>query len=106
MRNTLGYGPARGGGAGGSAGQKGPAFKRLRDVVLVALKEMADDPENATALFADTNGKVHAIVGWEEIERIERLPHEVPLPVDDERCVMNDVDDTAIEPPYMSRRRR
>eukprot|EP00966_Prymnesium_polylepis_P140264 3239866-Prymnesium_polylepis.1 len=37
MHTTLGYAPVRGG--GGSVGQKGPAFKRLRDVVLVALKE-------------------------------------------------------------------
>jgi hypothetical protein len=100
MRTTLGYTPARGG--GGGAGQKGPAFKRLRDAVLVALTEMAGDPENATALFADTNGKVRAIAGWEEIERVQRLPHEAPLPVDDERCVMNDVDDTTIDPPYES----
>ena len=34
--------------------------------------------------------------------RVLRLPHEAPLPVDDERCVMNDVDDTTIDPPYES----
>ena len=98
MRTTLGYTPARGG--GGSAGQKGPAFKRLRDAVLVALTEMAGDPENATALFADTNGKVRAIAGWEEIERVQLLPHEAPLPVDDDRCALDDTECVTIDPPY------
>ena len=87
------------------AGQKGKHFTQLRDIMIVALKEIADkiDPENMTGLFADSKGKIRAITDWEETERVHVPPYELPVDnmVNDSR---NDLLDDAMpmEPPYDS----
>ena len=96
----LGCAPGRGY-ARPMAGQKGADFKRIRDVMITGLSELEREmgATDATALFAQ-RGKVRAIAGWEPITRVHLLPHEVPLPADDERCKINDFEYDCLQPPY------